>query len=431
MPLSRYLKIFPDKNRAGHVILYSTKKGSCVRLPEKLLAAAFDDILSAKQKQTLTRLGMYVDDPAIEQREMADLVKRTNSRSNLFRGTAVLNLECNLACIYCYEEGFREGQRMSASVAENLVNWVVASHLEHGRDVEMQFYGGEPLFSIPLIHTISSKLQEAAVNRGRKYSITMTTNGTLLTRAVVQQLLRYNFTKAILTLDGPKSVHDIQRPFISGKGSFDTIVANIKDVCDLVRIDLGGNFTPENYRQYPQLLDYLLEEGLTPEKLGLVQFFPVTPKSGAGVDVSAGCISSSEPWIIEAVPYLDGEIMARGFKTSKLTMSACVIEFDHDLVINYDGTLYKCPAFMGWPELSVGTLADGIKDYSESHRLGNWKNDECMDCPYLPLCFGGCRLNPLLKNGSINELDCRREFFDGALEELVLQELKATTDSIS
>ncbi|NVN99230.1 MAG: geopeptide radical SAM maturase [Geobacteraceae bacterium] len=429
MPISRYLKIYPDKSRAGHVILYSTKKGSSVRLPEKLLAAALDDTLSDNNRQTLTRLGMYVDDPVLEQREMSALVKRTNSRSTLFRGTAVLNLECNLACSYCYEEGFREGQRMSASVAESLVDWVVTNHLEHGRDVEMQFYGGEPLLSLPLVHSISRQLQDEAANRGRKFSITMTTNGTLLTRAVVQQLLQYNFTKAILTLDGPKSVHDIQRPYVSGKGSFDTIVTNIKDVCDLVRIDLGGNYTQDNYRQYPLLLDYLLEEGITPEKLGLVHFSPVTPKSGAGVDISAGCISSSEPWIIAAVPYLEGEIMAKGFKTSKLTMSACVIEFDHDLVINYDGTLYKCPAFMGWSELSVGTLAEGISDYSESHRLGIWQNDECMECPYLPLCFGGCRLNPLLQTGSISGLDCRRDFFDATLETLVLQNLhkKATS----
>lgn len=429
MPLSRYLKIFPDNSRAGHVILYSTKNGSSARLPEKLLAAALDDTLSAKNRQTLKRLGMFVDDPALEQREMSGLVKRTNSRSRLFRGTAVLNLECNLACTYCYEDGFRDGRRMSAAIADDLVRWVVANHLEQGRDVEMQFYGGEPLLSIPLVHSISSQLQEAAARCGRKFSITMTTNGTFLTRVVVQQLLQYNFTKAILTLDGPKSVHDLQRPFANGKGSFDTIVANIKDVCDLVRIDLGGNYTPENYRQYPQLLDYLLEDGVTPDMLGLVQFFPITPKSGAGVDISAGCISSSEPWIIEAVPYLDGEIMARGFKTSKLTMSACVIEFDHDLVINYDGTLYKCPAFMGWPELSVGSLANGISDYSKSHRLGYWQNDECMECPYLPLCFGGCRLNPLLQTGSINHLDCRREFFDATLKTLVLQnpELQTTT----
>lgn len=423
MPLSRYLKIYPDVGRPGHVILYSTKKGSSVRVPESLLASAADGTLPEKQRQTLTRLGMIIDDPALERQEMTSLVKRANSRSTIFRGTVVLNLECNLACTYCYEEGFRGAHHMSTATSDTLVDWIVVEHIQQGRDVEIQFYGGEPLLSLPLIHLISSRLQKAAASHGSKFSISMTTNGTLLTRAIVEQFLPYNFTKALLTLDGPREIHDTQRPFVSGKGSFDTIVANIKAVHDLVRIDLGGNFTPDNYVTFPQLLDHLLNEGLTPDKLGLVQFSPVTPKSGNGADIGSGCASSSEPWLMKAAPYLNGEIIRRGYKTAKPTMAACVVEFDNDIVISYDGSLYKCPAFMGWPELSVGTLEGGIKDYSVSHNLAVWHNDECLDCAYLPLCFGGCRLNPLLKNGSINEVDCRREFYDVALEQFILQDL--------
>jgi uncharacterized protein len=423
MELSRYLKIYPDRNRPGFVILYSTKKGSIVRLSEKQLAAIADDTLPEKQLQTLVSLGMMIDDPETERQELAGLVKRANTRSSIFRGTVVLNLECNLACTYCYEEEFRGSHRMTETTADTLIEWVVANHLEQGRDIEIQFYGGEPLLSLPLLHRIATDLQQAATDRGRKFSISMTTNGALLTRGVALQLLPYNFTKAILTLDGPREIHNSQRPFVSGKGSFDTIVSNIKAVHDLVRIDLGGNYTKDNYQAFPQLLDFLLTEGLTPETFCNVQFSPVTPKSGKGADIGSGCASSSEPWLMEAAPFLRGEIIRRGYKTAKPTMAACVIEFENDIVINYDGSLYKCPAFMGWPELSVGTLADGIKDYSLSHNLAVWQNDECLDCAYLPLCFGGCRLNPLLKNGAINEVDCRREFYDSALEQFILQDL--------
>lgn len=423
MPLSRYLKIYPDLDHPGHVILYSTRKGSIVRLPETLLTSAADGTLPEKQRQTLARLGMIIDDPSAEQLELAGLVKRANSRSAIFKGTVVLNLACNLACTYCYEEGFRGNLHMADSTAGALIDWVATEQMQQGRDVEIHFYGGEPLLSLPLIHAIASQLCDAAASFGSKFSISMTTNGTLLTRAVVQQLLPYNFTSAVLTLDGPAEVHDIQRPFVSGKGSFDTIVANILDVHDLIRIRLGGNFTRDNYRAFPHLLDHLLSKGLTPDKLGLVQFFPVTPKSGRGADLGSGCISSSEPWLMEAAPYLRGEIIKRDYKTSKPTMAACVIEFENDIVINYDGSLYKCPALIGWPELSVGTLEGGIRDYSVSHNLALWHNDKCLDCAYLPLCFGGCRLNPLLKNGSIDEVDCRREFYDVALEQFILQDL--------
>jgi len=421
MQLSRYLKIYPDPDRPDSFLIYSTKRGSLVRLPEVLLADIESGSLPEKHLSTLSRLGMLVDDPAEELTEMHDLVRRANVRSTVFKGTIVLNLKCNLACTYCYEDEFRGDFEMSAATADALIDWIRREHLEQGRDLELQFYGGEPLLSRHLIHRIAAPLRDRAAGLGRKFSLSMTTNGTLLTRDVVNELLPYNFTKANLTLDGPREVHDTQRPFVSGKGSFDTIVANIRETHDLVKIDLGGNCTPENYRVFPELLGHLRREGITPEMLGLVQFFAVTPKSGTGADIASGCVSSSEPWLLEAIPYLHREIIRHGYRTAKPTMAACVVEFDHDLVINYDGSFYKCPAFMGWPELSVGSLADGVKDYAASHNLLYWQNDECLACPYLPLCFGGCRLNPLLKNGSINEVDCRREFYDATLETIVLQ----------
>ncbi|NJD92388.1 MAG: putative geopeptide radical SAM maturase [Geobacter sp.] len=423
MPLSRYLKIYPEADKPGSYLLYSTRKGSVVRLSEALLAAAADGSLADGHRQTLGRLGMLVESHEAEQLEMSAIVKRANSRSTLFKATIVLNLECNLACTYCYEEDFRGRLSMSTETAERLIAWIDTEHLEQGRDLQLQFYGGEPLLSLPLIHLIATRLQRAAIAKKRKFSITMTTNGTLLTRAVVEQLLPYNFTKAIITLDGPREIHDEQRPYLSGKGSFDAIVANIKAVHDLVTVELNGNYTSKNYRQFPELLDYLLAEGLKPENLGYVQFSTVTPKSGKSADISAGCSSSGEPWLREAAPFLNAGIVTRGFKTPKPTMAACMVEFEHDLVINYDGSFYKCAAFMGWPELAVGSLEDGVTDYSVSHNLTLWQNDTCLACAYLPLCFGGCRLNPLLRNGVINELDCRREFFDATLEQIVRQNL--------
>jgi uncharacterized protein len=419
MYLSRYLKIYPDPDDPGSLIIYSTKRGSMIRVTAQLLDAAHSGLLPDSHRATMIRLGMLVTDPAEELAEMHDLVKRANSRSNLFRGIVVLNLSCNLACPYCYEDEFRADQRMSDATVATLVNWTVHEHMKKGRDVELQFYGGEPLLTLQTIHAVAAPLRDTAHSLGRKFSITMTSNGTLLSRRVVEELLPYNFTKANLTLDGPPQVHDVQRPYLSGNGSFATIVDNIREVCDLIRIDLGGNYYPHNWRDFPALLDLLLDAGITPERLGFVQFFPVTPKSGSGVDLGSGCSSSCEPWLLEAVPTLHSEILKRGFKTPKPTMGACMVEFDNDLVINYDGSLFKCAAFMGWPELSIGTLEEGIRDYAVSHNLTLWQNDECLACAYLPLCFGGCRLNPLLKTGSISGVDCRKEFFDATLQKIV------------
>ncbi|ABQ26151.1 geopeptide radical SAM maturase [Geotalea uraniireducens] len=426
MPLSHYLKIYHDSDRPGSYLLYSTRKGSVVRLSGDRLEAAREGTLTDTERETLRRLEILIDDPEAEQAAMTSLVKRANARNNRFYAKVVMNLDCNLACPYCFEDHFRGRHYMTRETARLLVDTVISEQIGRGREVKLGFYGGEPLLSLPLIREIARPLLDAAQAHGTKFSFGMTTNGTLLTRTVVEELLPLGLTGAILTLDGPREIHDRQRPFVSGVGSYDIIVANIKASFDLIELQLGGNFFRDNYREFPRVLDHIIAEGIPPERLGEVQFAPIMPKSGrtASADTSACCASGSEPWVTEAAPYLREEILKRGFKTMKPTQAACVIEFDNHLVVNYDGSLYKCSAFMGWPELSIGTLAEGTKDYSVSHNLDVWKTDECLDCAYLPLCFGGCRYLTLLKNGVIDEVDCRKDFYDAALERFILQDLR-------
>jgi uncharacterized protein len=192
---------------------------------------------------------------------------------------------------------------------------------------------------------------------------------------------------------------------------------------------VGGNYTRENYREFPRLLDFLLAEGLTPDRISLVKFDPVIRSGGEFPlpEFNKGCASLDEPWLIEASLFLREEILKRGFHTSRVGPAACMIESCNDLVVNWDGILFKCPAFLGWKEMSIGSLESGIRDYTVSHNLDVWKKDECLDCAYLPLCFGGCRYLKLLRNGRIDDVDCRKAFLDETLETFVRQDLKYQT----
>jgi uncharacterized protein len=239
----------------------------------------------------------------------------------------------------------------------------------------------------------------------------------------VEDLLPLGLNSAQVTLDGPPEIHNSQRPFVSGQGSFDTIVGNLKSVYELITLKLGGNYNRENYHEFPAMLDALLDAGIDPKKLDPIQFSPIHPKSGVFDPHNTGCIASGEQWFIEANLFLRAETLRRGFSVEKPHMGICMIELTNSLVVNYDGTLFKCPPLMGWPEMSIGTLTDGISDYRQSHKLENWKNDECLDCAYLPLCFGGCRFFHLLETGSIDGLDCRRAMLDASLEAIVRQHL--------
>jgi uncharacterized protein len=158
----------------------------------------------------------------------------------------------------------------------------------------------------------------------------------------------------------------------------------------------------------------------------MVTFSPLIPKSDGSTfgDFSASCSCTSEPWLIDATLYLREETLKRGFNTPKPLPSACMVEFSSDLVIGYDGGLYKCPAFMGYEDLKIGTLTEGFGDYSVSHNMDVWKTEECLDCAYLPFCYGGCRFLRRLRTGAIDGVDCRKDFLDAVLENFVRQDLE-------
>ncbi len=101
-----------------------------------------------------------------------------------------------------------------------------------------------------------------------------------------------------------------------------------------------------------------------------------------------------------------------------------MMEIQGNIVVDYDGTFYKCPGLIGREWFKVGDLRTGIKDYRESHDLDSWKTDECLNCEYLPLCFGGCRFMKLLKDGNMKGVDCKKPYFDATLETFIKQEIK-------
>lgn len=421
MFLSRYLKIYPSKTRPGNVLLHSTLRGSTVLLPAaRFEALGLGQDLGA-DGATLERLGMLVADPAAELDEMRGVLNRKNAAAGLFHAVVVLNLDCNLACAYCYEGNFRGEQYMSASTAKKVV-LRLSEQVDAGKDLFVNFYGGEPLLSTDLIRDIATPLGEAAAAKGVRFGFALTTNGTLLNRELALKLLPLGLKGAKFTLDGPPEVHDRQRPYTSGAGSFDAIVDNIAAVWDLVSVQLGGNYYRDNYREFPRLLDLLARRGLTPEKLAQVLFTPITRKAGCA-EQGGGCSSASEPWLVEAGIFLREEIMRRGYATGQPAFSACVVELEHNVVVNFDGSLYKCPAFMGWEGYRIGTLDEGVGDYAESHAVGNWQNEGCLACAYLPLCFGGCRFLNLLQGKSMSDIECRREIFDATLETFLNQNL--------
>ena len=426
MQLSQYLKIYPSLEKPDSIILFSTQNASSVLVPVGLIDDIRNGNLSEEEKDTLANLKLITPSTEEEKQNMLSFIRELNEVDRTLKFVVVLNLDCNLGCRYCFE-GTRKGKfYLSAETADRFINFVKRRDLSGKEKIKIAFYGGEPLLSMERIVEISEKMRAFGDSKGLKYGFSLVTNGTLLTPAVVKRLKPLGLQGAKVTLDGPEDVHNLYRPFKSGAGSFDTIFRNVKDVCNITGVQIGGNYTKDSFREFPRLLDNLIAAGLTPGKVPVIKFDPVINENSeyAPPDFHDGCESSNEPWISDAALYLREEILRRGYRTQKIMPSSCLLERDNSFVVNVDGALYKCPGMIGREQCRIGNVETGLIDYRESYGLDVWKNDECLACAYLPLCFGGCKYVKIMRDGNMQGVHCQKEYFDRTLGSLVSQDIR-------
>lgn len=127
-----------------------------------------------------------------------------------------LTHNCNLRCSYCYT-GEKFGGGMTDAVADRALEFSLAEAERMGAGhLETVFFGGEPLLRADLLFRVVDRLRDRAGSR--RVSFKMSTNGTLLTRDVVDGLRRREVYVS-LSLDGDPATQDAQRPDAQGRGT--------------------------------------------------------------------------------------------------------------------------------------------------------------------------------------------------------------------
>lgn len=145
--------------------------------------------------------------------------------------TLQVTQQCNLRCDYCAYSGIYDRNRihsklrMSFETAKKAIDFFLERSVER-LDIFVSFYGGEPLLEFELIKQCVEYINNQA--EGKRINYIMITNGTLLSDKVVDYLVENNFALSV-SLDGSKE-HDVNRKFVNGEGSFDTIINNIKRI---------------------------------------------------------------------------------------------------------------------------------------------------------------------------------------------------------
>lgn len=319
---------------------------------------------------------------------------------------------CNLRCAYCYLPHHRVD--MSAETGHAAVAATFRSAVAYGyRKVKFKYAGGEPLLRFPLIKELHRRAQELARQNNLTLDGIILSNGTLLTREMVKEM-QSSGLRLMLSLDGLGEVHDSQRFYADGRGSFN-------DVEHAVELALANSLVPDisitisdrNAASLPALLKWVLARDL-PFSLN---FYRENDLSTSFADLQltekqiiAGMLAAFK--VIEAnLPRrtLLASLVDRA-NLSAPHLHTCGVGHSY-LVFDYLGQVSKCQMQLGQPITTAEAdnplaliRADkiGIQNISVEEKAG------CRDCEWKYWCTGGCPLTTYRATGrfDINSPNC-------------------------
>lgn len=153
---------------------------------------------------------------------------------------------CNLRCAHCYAAASAPGGELDTAQAEAVVDDLAA----FGCPV-LLFSGGEPLLRPDV-----TGLARRAVAGGMR--AVFSTNGTLVTRAIAEELRGIGVSYVGISLDGMRGTHD---RFRRSAGAFDAALAGIRLCRDAgVKVGLRVTMTRDNVAELPALFDLMERE---------------------------------------------------------------------------------------------------------------------------------------------------------------------------
>lgn len=389
-----------------HAHLLGPDEGSLLLVPDGSrvydLDAATHDALDrarrcedpAELERLLTQLGVvdavFVDDDPVSEPPVRAL-------------SLAVAQKCNLGCTYCYaQQGEFGGPAMSmpedtASASVDLL----FSDVGEGERVNLSFLGGEPLLNRAVIRAATRRAVALAAERDCRVTFSITTNGTKVTASDAAFFEEHGFAVTV-SLDGIGAVNDALRPYRSGRGSFDAVIANVAPLLEAQRrmqVSARVTVTPSNVA-LRETLDEFVALGFHS-----VGFSPLLrAPTGDGemthddletmLDGMVACGAEFERRVVagERYPFANAVNAMREIHRGTHRPYPCGAGAGY-LGVSADGELSACHRFVGDEAGAMGDVRDGVDRVRQAawlHDRHVHRQEPCSDCWARYLCGGGC-----------------------------------------
>jgi len=310
---------------------------------------------------------------------------------------------CNLRCDYCYVA--KDTATMSHTVSRAAVDAVMRSAGEHGFSaVKLKYAGGEPTLNFEVVRSIHTYAQQMADERGIELREVVLSNGVALDDLVFG-FLQQNRVRLMISIDGIGQLHDRQRHFADGRGSFDLVTRSIDRALEHgLKPYLSITITKRNLSGIAGIVGFALERDM-PFNLNFYRARYNETHACAWIPEShqlVGAIEDALAVIEDRLPSrpLLGNLLDRAAFTQP-HLHACGAGRSY-LVIDCHGRVARCQIEMHRPVTDIGS-EDPLAEV-RAHRTGfaNLPVDSrhgCRTCSWRYWCAGGCPLHSAAVSG--------------------------------
>ena len=315
-------------------------------------------------------------------RQARSVTRLMNRRPREIRSFVIFTTtDCNARCFYCFEKGCRRVP-MSLETAD-----AVAAYIERrakGHKARIQWFGGEPLYNIPVIDRICERLR----GDGMEYASTAVSNGFFFDDGNVQKAIElWNLKWVQITLDGTEAIYNRAKAYIhKGFNAYQRVKANIGRLLEAgIRVTVRLNIDRYNAEDLLALVDELADA------YGDKQGFSVYSHTLFEEGIPEDQIEARRPIVFALQQTLEERIRARGLHAPRrpdrgLSLNRCMADSGRSVTILPDGRTGLCEHFTD-SEL-VGNI---WSDEEDAAMIARWREEPedipaCASCICYPQC---------------------------------------------
>lgn len=345
---------------------------------------------------------------------------------------------CNMRCRYCFYEDEKENRATAnyGMMSQEMAELLICQAMEEAEDtILFAFQGGEPMLAGVSFYRHFLKLVEKYRRPQIAVSYSIQTNGTLVTPEWAE-FFRDNHFLVGISMDGTKDIHDMNRIYDAGEGTYSDV---LKAISLLRKYDVEPNVlcvvTAQMAKRGQSVYQNLKKIGCR-----YLQFIPCLDP----MERPRGSMSYSLPPALYArflktvfhLWYRDWEagdyVSVRLFDDYVHILCGCPASTcatcgtcGHYFTVEGDGSVYPCD-FFALDEWRLGKLGEStLRELADSKRgvifrsKGRTYPPSCRGCEWLRLCNGGCQRD--WTDGENRNYYCEtlKEFFFYAMPRLM------------